>query len=206
MGLLQGSISYARFFVRGDLPDNHFDSFTEALRLRALRPLTVDDEDDLRAGWCNVANPADLELDAEKLFLDSYLNVGLRIDRWVIPGPLFKAHFGEAERAYLLKRKKERLSKREKEELKKEVSRRLRNHVVPVSKAIDLSWHLDTGIVRFWSSAASAIEHLEVLFQDTFHLELVPESPYTTAARLDLPESVLTAIQMLQPAVYHNAA
>jgi hypothetical protein len=59
----------------------------------------------------------------------------------------------EAEQAYLLKRGRERLSKREKAELKEVVSRKLRKQFVPVTRAVDLSWCLEDGVVRFFSQS-----------------------------------------------------
>jgi recombination associated protein RdgC len=202
LGALKGSISFAKFYVRGDLPEAFRDAFVEGIRLRAFRPLVVEEEDEQRAGWCSVENPLDCDLDHGKVFFNSYLNLGLRIDRWQIPSPLFKAHFGEAEREHLAKRGREKLSRREKEELTAVVSRRLRAQLLPVMKVIDLSWNLDTGVVRFWNQSPRVHEALSELFEDTFRLDLVPESPYTAAARIGLSEAHVRAFETLQPAVF----
>ncbi|MFT3774984.1 MAG: hypothetical protein QM820_57280 [Minicystis sp.] len=203
MGALKGSISFAKFYVRGELPEGFRDTFIERLRLRAFRPLTVEEEDEQRAGWVSIENPLDTDLDHPKVFFNSYLNLGYRVDRWVIPSPLFKAHFGEAEREYLAKRGREKLGKREKEELKAVVSRRLRAQLMPVMKVIDLSWNLDTGVVRFWNQSARVHEGLSELFEDSFGLQLVPQSPYTTAADIGLSPAQVAAFEMLKPTAFH---
>ena len=202
MGALKGSISFSKFYVRGELVEAFRDVFVERIRLRAFRPLTVQEDDEQRVGWCSIENPLDCELDHGKIYFNSYLNLGLRIDRWQIPSPLFKAHFGEAEREHLQKRGREKLTRREKEELTAVVSKRLRKQLIPTMKVIDLAWNLDTGVVRFWNQSPRVHETLEELFEDTFQLDLVPESPYTAAARIGLEEAHARAFETLEPATF----
>jgi hypothetical protein len=163
----------------------------------------VEEDDEQRTGWCSIENPLDCDLDHHKVFYNSYLNLGLRTDRWQIPAPLFKAHFGEAERAYLKKRGRERLSKRDKEELRAVVSRKLRAQLMPAMKVIDLSWNLEMGVVRFWNQSSRVHEGLSELFADTFELELVPESPYTVACEIGLSDAHARAFQTLKPTLFH---
>jgi recombination associated protein RdgC len=205
LGALRGSISYSKHYVRGDLPGDFRDTFVENLRLRAFRPLGLED-DEPRVGWCSVENPLDCELDHGKVFFNNYLNLGLRVDRWQIPGPLFKAHFAEAERERLAKRGRDKLGKKEKEELAATVSRRLRKQLVPVMKVVDLSWNLDTGVVRFWNQSPRLVETLGEIFEATFSLGLVPESPFTAAARIGLADAHEHAFAMIKPSVFAAVA
>ncbi len=202
MGALKGTISFSKFHVRGELPDAFRDVFVDSVRLRAFRPLTVEEEE--RTGWCSIENPLDCDLDHTRMYFNSYLNLGLRTDRWQIPSPLFKAHFGEAEREHLAKRGREKLSKREKEELKAVVSRRLRAQLMPVMKVIDLSWNLDTGVVRFWNQSPRVHEGLCELFEDTFRVELVPASPYIAAREFGLSEAHARAFEAIKPTLFHT--
>ncbi len=155
------------------------------------------------ARWCSIEDPLDFDLDHAKVFYNAYLNIGLRTDRWQIPAPLFKAHFAEAEREHLKKRGRDKLGKREKEELRAVVSRRLRAQLMPVMKVIDLSWNLDTGVVRFWNQSPRVHEGLSELFADTFELELVPESPYTAAREIGLSDAHARAFEALKPTAFH---
>ena len=147
-------------FLRGALHMVLPRGFVERIRLRAFRPLTVEEDADQRAGWCSIENPLDCELDHGKIFFNSYLNLGLRTDRWQVPSALFKAHFAEAEREHLAKRGREKLGRREKEELRAIVSRKLRAKLMPVMKVVDLSWNLEAGVVRFWNQSPRAHEGL----------------------------------------------
>jgi recombination associated protein RdgC len=205
LGALKGSISFTKFKVRGELPEGFRDTFVERLRLRAFRPLSPLDDADRGVGWCSIENMLDLEIEHGKVFFETHLNVGLRIDTWQIPSSLFKAHFAEAEREHLAKKGREKLGRQEKEELKAVVTTRLRKQLMPVTKVIDLSWNLDTGAVRFWSQSARVHELLDEIFEDTFKLTLLPEGPYTTAARLGLSELETQVFAELKPTAFHAA-
>ncbi len=189
MPALSGSLSYARFFVEAELEGDFRQKLMRAIRLRAMKPLTADEDALERSGWCVIGDPFDLELDYEKVFYNDFINLGFRTDRWALPAPLVRAKVREAEAAILTKKGRERLSRVEKAELKEVVSRKLRKQFVPAMRVVDLSWSLDEGIVRFFSQSLRPTAEMAELFKKTFHLELLPESPYTLAARLGLDDA-----------------
>lgn len=203
MGALRGSIGYARFYVRGDLPEGFADRYVQAIRLRAFRPLAPNDEDEQRAGWCSIHHPFDFDLDHPKVFANEYLNLGLRIDRWRIPSALLKAHLADAEQARLAETGQERLSKSQKEDVKAMVTRRLREQLIPAMRVIDLSWNVQQGVLRFFSHSASVHETLIELFEKTFDLTLVQDGAYVQAEQRGLPSSALDAIAALEPTPFH---
>jgi len=199
MPALKGSLTYARFFVDGDLPDDFRERFMKSIRLRAMKPLDPDEDALERSGWCRVGEPFETDLGYEDVFYNEFVNLAFRTDRWVVPGPLLRARMREAEAAYLAKKGRERMSKREKTELKELVSKKLRRQLAPAMRAVDLSWSLKDGLVRFFSQAAAPAAAMNELFQKTFSLKLVPEAPYTLAARLGLKKAEESAWQDLEP-------
>ncbi len=201
MPALKGPLTYLRFFVEGELPGEVHDRFVKAIRLRAMKPLEPEEEMPERSGWCRIGEPFELDLGFEDVFYNNFLNLGLRTDRWVIPGPMLKAKLRDAEQAYLAKKGRERLSKREKTEIKELVSRKLRKQLVPSMRVVDFSWSLDEGVVRFFSHAARPAAAMMDLFHRTFDLKLVPEAPYTLAARIGLSKAEEKAWQDLEPTV-----
>ena len=56
-------------------------------------------------------------------------------------------------RVPLKKAGRERLSRKEKGELKELVTKKLRRELTPATRAADVSWSLDEGIVRFFSAS-----------------------------------------------------
>jgi recombination associated protein RdgC len=201
MPVLSGSLTYARLFVEGELPDDFRERFINTLRLRAMKPLDADDDMPERSGWCALGDPYELELSYEKVFYNDFVNLGLRTDRWSIPAPLLRANVREAEAAYLEKKGRERLTKRERNEIKELVLRQMRRQTTPVVRTVDLSWSLDERVVRFFSHSQRPTATMMDLFHKTFGLKLMPEAPFTLAARLGLSELEQQAWDTLEPTV-----
>jgi recombination associated protein RdgC len=189
MPALKGSLSYARYFIEGELPSDFRERFMRAIRLRAMKPLEPDDDAAERSGWCVLGEPFEVDLHYDSVFYNNFINLGFRTDRWVIPGPLLRTRVREAEAAYLAKKGRERLSKRERTEIKELVSRKLRKQFVPTTRAVDLSWSVSEGLLRFFSQSARTADSMLALFDKTFGLKPVPEAPYTLAARLGLSKA-----------------
>jgi DNA recombination-dependent growth factor C len=186
---LKGSLTYARFFVRGEVAADGYDKFMRAIRLRAMRPLEPDDEELERSGWTKIGEPFVLDLSSEDVLFNEYLNLGFRTDKWKVPTSLMRVKLREAEVAYLEKKGREKLSRKEKQELKLMVAKKLRRETEPQTRLIDLSWSLNEGVVRFFSHSEKPAGIMMELFKKTFGLELVPESPHTLADRLGLDKS-----------------
>ncbi len=204
VGVFQGSISYTKFSLQGEMPDNYVSAFVRRIRNRVFEPLNADDEADRKWGWCSAADPFDLDLDHEKIFFNSYLNLGLRLDRWAVPSVLLKAQLATAKRALLEKKGRERLSRKEKDELRTAVTRKLRRQILPTMKVMDLSWNLQTGTVRFWSRSSRMLELVQDYFSQTFSLKLMPYGAYAIALRENLPDKDLRRLETLEPAVFHT--
>lgn len=165
-----------------------------------MKPLEPDDEDLERSGWSRIGDATVLDFAYEDVFFNEYLNLGFRTDRWAIPGAMLRARMREAERVYLEKQGRPRLTRKERTELKELVSRKLRRQLTPATRLVDLSWSLGEGVVRFFSHSPRAIANVTELFHKTFGgvgLKLVPEAPYTLAARLGLSKTEEAAWQSL---------
>jgi recombination associated protein RdgC len=189
MPALRGSLTYARFFVEGELPEDFRERFMRSIRLRAMKPLEPDDEDLERSGWCRIGEPFEVELGYDEVFYNSFINLGVRTDRWQIPGSIMRSRLREAEQAYLEKKGREKITRREKSELKLMVAKKLRRQVSAQTRSFDMSWSLEDGIVRFFSHAPKAAGRMTELFAKSFGLRLVPESPYSLAARIGLSKA-----------------
>lgn len=199
---LKGSLSYVRFFVDGKPPRDFRERYTKAIRLRATKPLDPDEDILERSGWAAVGDPFDVDLGYENVFYDEYLNLAFRTDKWLLPGSLLRASLRDAE-AQALGRTKDRarLSRKEKRELKEFVAKKLRRKIPPVTRAVDLSWSLDEGLVRFFSHSERSITAMCDLFERTFDLELVSEAPYTLGARVGLSKQEELAWEALDATV-----
>jgi len=205
VSLFRGSLTYARFFVDPALSEpttgNFADRFLEKLAAHPFEPLDPEGEAAERIGWCRVGEPFETSFIYEDLFFNEFMNIGFRIDRWVVPPSLLKAKTREAEAAYLVKKGRDRLTKKEKAELKDMVAKKLRKQLAPTTRIVDLSWSLNDGVVRFFTHSASVGAAMSELFRTTFGVTLIPEAPYTTAARLGLTAEEEAGWADLEPTI-----
>ncbi|MBK6516749.1 MAG: recombination-associated protein RdgC [Polyangiaceae bacterium] len=206
MGALRGSLTFSRFFVLGDVPDDLAASAMKKIKANLLEPMSPDEDVNERHGWAAIDDPFDLELDHEKVFFNEYVTLALRVDRWVVPGPLLKAHLREAEEKLLEKKSLEKLGRKAKADLKLAVIKKLRRQLVPVTKTYDLVWNLQTHVALFFTHSRKVHELVMELFEKTFKLRLLVESPGTMADRRGLTPSEERVFASLEPTSLASAS
>ena len=200
MGALEGSITFRTFFVDDPLPKEFKTSFLERIQDQAFIDLDPESEEERRLGWVNIQHPLDSKFDApSKVFFNEYLCLGMRVDRWAIPTALLKAHLKEAMVEQQEKTGAERVGRRERNELKSMVTADLKRRLLPGMKVVDVVWNLEQQVVRLWSHSKSLGEEFIGLFEQTFHIRLVPDSPYTAGMALELEDEALERFTLIEP-------
>jgi recombination associated protein RdgC len=199
LGARGGTLTFTRFFTQGALPKDLRRKFLEAAQLRVFEPLKPEDEALEATGWCVMERPFDLEIDAAKMFHDNFVLLGFRVDRYRIPGALLKSQISDEEQRQMARSKKTKLGRNERLEIKARVVMRLRKKVIPSSKAIDLCWHLDSGVVLFFGHSKRMILDFAALFEKTFGIALLEDSPYAAATRAELPRGLERALAQIEP-------
>lgn len=199
MSARRGSLTLTRLYVKGALPSDLRQRYLKAVRLRAFQPLKPDDEAVEASGWCVLERPFDLEFHAANLFEDQFLVLGFRIDRYRVPGAMVRALFADEEQRLLSRSGKNRLSRNERLELKEKIVLKLRRKISPSTKALDVVWDLDGGTVLFFSHSQRTLADFSALFEKTFGLGLVEDSPYVAAERLELPARLAKALEQIEP-------
>jgi hypothetical protein len=199
MGVRRGSLSFTRFHVTGHIPKDLRKRFLEAVRLRAFEPLDVNGEATEASGWCVLERPFDLEFDESNLFYDRFVLLGLRVDKWRVPASLVKAHVEDEEQRLLGKSGRERLGRAERADLKLKVIMRLRRKIMPTAKSFDIVWDLDGQTLLFFGHSAKLLLDFSALFETTFGLTLVEDSPYAAAMRANLPPLLQKRLHQIEP-------
>ena len=199
MGALRGSLTFSRFYVIGELSDDFQKVVEKRIQKHAIVPLVPEEDEVQHHGWACHTDPFDTELDYDKIFLGEYVALALRVDRWAIPGPLLKAHLKEAEQKLLEQKGLERLGRKTKAELKDMVVKKLRKRLVPVTKSYDLIWNRTTGVVLFFSHSEKIHELAQEMFEKTFGVQLLLESPGTLADKSVLSRAEQQAFADLEP-------
>jgi recombination associated protein RdgC len=168
------------------------------IRAQAFQPLLPDDDVVQKHGWASIEDPFDTDLGHESVFFNEYVALALRVDRWVVPGPLLKAHLREAEQKVLEKKGIEKLGRKAKADLKDMVVKKLRRQLVPVTKNVELVWNLQSNVALFFSHAKKMHELVQELFEKTFRLQLLVESPGTAADRRGMNAAGQKAFSVLE--------
>lgn len=202
MGLFTGGLSYARYFVEGDVADHPREAYLSRIQHYAIRELELDDEEEEAFGWCSVESPLDTEFAIEKVFFNEYILIGLRFDRWKVPASLLNAHAIRAERYYKEEHSKEVLSRTEKKAIKENVGRDLKAKSLPSIACYDVCWNPTRREVRFWSLSNKQNEIFLELFEKTFDVSLVPVTPYTLAERAGFDENQLEVFEELEAEIF----
>lgn len=194
MGALKGSISYTLYHVDGELPQNFTEQFLERIQEFSFRELKPESEDDTSHGWCVLGDMLDIEFDASKVFRNEYLGLGLRVDKWALPGALLKALIERKGKEVMEQKGKTRLLRSEKEAIRETVTRGMKEMMLPSAAMVDMVWNLEEKQVRFWTQSGGRCELFMELFESTFGVRLVPTNPYVAAINCGLSDAEVGAL------------
>jgi recombination associated protein RdgC len=201
MGLFKGAVSYRRFRLLGDLPEDHRHQFLAAVQKHAFRPLEGEPEAERSAGWVNIHDALDADWTGEKLFFDDQMLLSLRIDQKRVPAKVLAAYLQKAERDYLEKNNRPSLTRPERRNLRDLVRTQLLARVLPSLATYDVALDLTEREVRFWSLTRSACDTFLELFDATFGLNLMPLGAYGLASKILAPAD-LDKLDLLSPSAF----
>ncbi len=183
MGILSGAVSFCRYQVKGELPEDFWDFAGLRLKKFALRDID-DTSEEKSAGWVSLDNIFDKEFRYANHAKGNYLTFSLRIDVRRIPSQVFKKHYQREEEAYKNGKVHKKLFQKEKQELRERVKIILLPQMIPVPYAYDVIWNIADGIVYLGSLQEKIREQFMELFKKTFELDLSPVFPFTLSEKL----------------------
>lgn len=200
MGLVEGGISYRTYYVDGELPTDHRQLFVQRISMRRFEPLVPESETDTSFGWVPIDDIVGRTFQTADVFLNQYLVLALRIDKWAIPPLLIKAAVKNAVRAAKQAQGRDTLYRSELSELADRERARLKRRTLPAVRVIDLCWNFDTNQLRFGSVSRPVNVQFADLFADTFGLRLLPDNPYVAATQCGLDDDLLERLDFVEPA------
>jgi hypothetical protein len=200
MGIRSGVLTFRRYRVVGDLPDQLHSTFLEEISSRVHREIDLGGDQERSFGWTSPEDLLEPTIVHDQIFLADMLSLTFRVDTLRIPGDAMKIYVRRAEQERAAKLGKEKLSRTERDEVKFDVQRELRRRVLPSVKGYDFVWNLSTGVARFWTQNKTVCGLFEDFFRDTFGLRLVPRTPYTAIAEIGMDDAALERVLELDPA------
>lgn len=183
MGAFSGNMSFTQFYIDEPLANDWKVKYQDAIHHYRLKPLSAESEAERAIGWCHAQYPLETELDTPDYLYTNYLVLGMRVDTWQVPAAMVKLHTDAEVRHMMLSQNKERINRYEVAEIKERIRLQMKKKTLPITKSVDVVWHLDEGVVRFFSTSQKAITEFVDLFEETFQLKLNPHGPYLCAVR-----------------------
>ena len=188
MGVYSNTVSFAQYRVSGELPQQQelFEWLSAALQGRIFQSIEESTEEQTEGWTCTDATDDPAFAAPSEFSRDRYLFFTYRRDQRRIPSALLKSHIGRAESDYLTKRPElKRAPKREREEIADRIKLSLLTRTLPAPSTVDLSWHLDSGLLTLFSSSAKSMERFEELFGKSFE-NLRPQFVYPYSRAMSL--------------------
>lgn len=178
MGVLKGTITTRRYRVLGDLPTDFRDRYREALTAHAFRAAASRTYAEEVAGWVEIGNLLDTRFeDTDHWMMDSYVVLGLRVDKKAVPGQLLRAHVAKAAREWCEAQARTRCPAKVKAELRERIEDDLLARSLPKVSVYELVWNLDEGWLAFHNTSERVNDRMRTLFFRTFGHRLLPDSP-----------------------------
>ena len=183
MGLLKGSLSFSRYRVMGEAPEEFRPFFDRQIKKYAFRELTASAEEQA-FGWTCLENPLDTHFEGAKYSAGDFFYFALRVDRKSIPPALLRLKCLEEERKALKDSGKKRLFREQTREIRERVYLHLLARAYPVPSLYDVLWAPSGGWLLVGSHADKVFEIFEDLFKITFNAKFTPFLPWD-AEQLD---------------------
>jgi DNA recombination-dependent growth factor C len=181
MGIFSSSLSFNRYFVVGDYPEDFNDFFLNKLREFAFKEIDEEGEIEKSIGWVSIESMIDTDFSDLNFKKGPYLSFTFRLDTRVIPPQIFNAYLLKAELEYKNETQKERIYKKEKDILKDKIYDKLLKKIPVQPHLYDMCWALEKRVLYFFSSSTKVNEEFCEYFKKSFSLKLVPVFPYTLA-------------------------
>jgi len=183
MGFINGSASFVRFSVEGELPENVWDFIAE--RVAAFSFQDIDDTyDEFSIGWVSVMNMFDSDFEYASYANGDYVTLTLRMDERKVSPAILKKFCAKEEERIKKERQLPKIGKAMKMEIKERMNTELMRRSVPVPSIFDLCWDLSNGTLLFFSTNKKVHAQLEDFFKETFGLLIMQQIPYITAEHL----------------------
>ncbi|MEA2084383.1 MAG: recombination-associated protein RdgC [Thermodesulfobacteriota bacterium] len=183
MGLLSGSVSFVRYAIEGDPPQNFWDFTAEQVAKFSFKDID-DSYEERSVGWVSTFNMFDSEFTEAAYSAGDYIVLSLRIDERKVSLAALKKFCLKEEERIKKERRVPRLNKAVRQEIKENVRLMLVKKAVPIPSVYDLCWNFSKGTLLFFSTGRKAQEVLENFFKETFGLRIVLQIPYLAAAHL----------------------
>ena len=183
MGLLNGTASFVRFSVEGNLPENSWDYIAERVALFSFKDID-DTYDENSLGWVSIVNMFDSEFRYASYANGNFVTLSLRFDERKVSTAILKKLVQKEEERIKKEKQIPKISRSHRVEIKERIHSELMKKAIPLPSVFDLSWNVSDSTLLFFTTNGKAHVLLEDYFKKTFDLTLIQQVPYITAENL----------------------
>ncbi|MBU0944762.1 MAG: recombination-associated protein RdgC [Proteobacteria bacterium] len=183
MGFINGTASFVRFSVEGDLPENVWDFIADRVVAFAFRDIDETYEED-SLGWVSVFNMFDMEFNYASYAAGNYVTLSMRHDERKVSSAIVKKYVQKEEERIKKEKQIPKISRTMRVEIKERIQNELMRKSLPVPAVYDLCWNLENSTLLFFSTNKKAQALLEDHFKESFGLTLMQQIPYICGQHL----------------------
>lgn len=197
MGLVGGSVSFVRFGIEGELPENSWDFIAD--RVASFSFVDIDDGyDEYSIGWVSVLNMFDSGFRYGSYGVGDYVVLSMRVDERKVSPSILKKIVAKEEERVKLETQVPKLARSKKIEIKERIQAELIRKSIPAPSVYDLCWNLTDGTVLFFTTNKKAHVLLEDFFKESFGLFLKQQIPYIVAEQI-MDEEQYDGLESVRP-------
>ena len=183
MGFVNGTASFVRFSVEGDLPENIWDFIADRVVAFGFRDIDETYEES-SIGWVSVLNMFDTEFDYASYAAGNYVTLSMRIDERKVSSAIVKKFVQKEEERVKKEKQIPKIPRSMRVEIKERIHNELMRKALPMPAVFDLCWNLENSTLLFFSTNKKAQALLEDLFKESFGLTLMQQIPYLCGEHL----------------------
>ena len=199
--LTSGSITCRVYRLTEDPPPGFLEKADADLKRQAFKPVNVD-RGPRSFGWVRAQDVLDTNVRVDNSTYDDYLVLGLRVDKVTLNSRILKAHFLRAAQDRMQETGRNALSRDEKTALLERTRRELMVKQTPATSLYEVAWNTAEGRVYFSATSETLNQEFCDLFQDTFHVALLPQFPYLRAEALAEARGLGDELAQSQPEIF----
>jgi recombination associated protein RdgC len=191
MPLLKGSATFSRFRVVAAKRSAKTDlDLAKALRTHAFAPLEPSAPEERAQGFVELDDHDAAAFSPGALYRGEIALFAYRVDEVRIPSAVVRGELAGWQRKFEEENGR-KPGKKEKADAKDEVRHTLRSRYPLASKAFDICWNQDAGLLQIWAGSRKAVDEVQAALEKACAVQLVPVVPIATAARLELAVDAL---------------
>jgi DNA recombination-dependent growth factor C len=177
MGLLNARLTARRFRVAGELQDGFRETYRDRLGEFAFREPPHVTKAEVE-GWTQISDVTATDFsDFNTWLIDSWVCIGLRLDKRVLPARVFRATLKARMAAWAEERGVARVPASVRAELKERLEEEWLRKVMPRTNHYEVIWNISSNMLYVSNHGDATCDRIRKRFYQTFGRRLIPFSP-----------------------------